>query len=277
MVRKFFSTMIIIVMLLGTLFIMTGCTKMLDSEYQPISIGDCIDKENKNYEDIYELKCIANQDSVLSTKGHEKLAKLVNLKKITLIGLPSGDGATKIFEELSKLENLTTVEVCDSNNISIDKIGNIKNLKSLTINGTGFKIKDLQLINTDIRFSGLQSLTLRNIDLYDLPRLDNLKNLQSLCISDYKLSSLDEQAVIWEELVSLDISSSSITEIDENIVNRFKNIESLNISYSRITDLKFVLNIQKLREFKYYQHSINGVDVNCLKGHPNYRDDRLID
>lgn len=275
--RKFFNTMIMIVMLMVTLFIMTGCTNMLDSEYQPNSIGDCIDKENKNYEDIYELKCIANQDSVLSTKGHEKLAKLVNLKKITFIGLPSGDGYTKIFEELSKLEKLTTVEICDSNNISIDKIGNIKNLKDLTINGTGFKIKDLQLINMDSRFSGLQSLTLKNIDLYDLPRLDNLKNLQSLCISDYKLSSLDEQAVIWEKLVSLDISDTSITEINENIVNRFDNLESLNISYSKITDLKFVLNIQKLREFKYYQHSINGVDVNCLKVHPNYRDEWLID
>lgn len=277
MMRKFFSTMIIIVMLLGTLFIMTGCTKMLDSEYQPISIGDCIDKENKNYEDIYELKCIANQDSILCIKGYEKLAKLVNLKKITFIGLPSGDDATKIFEELSKLENLTTIEICDSNNISINKIGNIKKLKSLTINGTGFKIKDLQLINTDSRFSGLQSLTLRNIDLYDLPRLDNLKNLQSLCISDYKLSSLDEQAVIWEKLVSLDISSTSITEIDKNIINRFKNIESLNISYSRITDLKFVLNIPNIKEFKYYKHSINGVDVSCLKGHSNYRDEWLID
>lgn len=277
MMRKFFCTMIIIVMLLCTLFILTGCTEMLDSEYQSISIGDCINKENKNYEDINELQCIANQDSVLSIEGYEKLAELVNLKKITFIGLPSGDDATKIFEELSKLENLTTVEVCDSNNISIDKIGNIKNLKSLTINGTGFKIKDLQLINTDSRFSGLQSLTLRNIDLYDLPRLDNLKNLQSLCISDYKLSSLDEQAVIWEKIVSLDISSTSITEIDENIVNRLKNIESLNISYSRITDLKFVLNIPNIKEFKYYQHSINGVDVSCLKGHPNYRDEWLTD
>lgn len=250
---------------------------MLDSEYQPISIGDCIDKESKNYEDIYELKCIANQDSVLSTKGHEKLAKLVNLKKVTFIGLPSGDGYTKIFEELSKLENLTTIEICDSNNISIDKIGNIKNLKSLTIDGTGFKIKDLQLINTDSRFSSLQSLTLKNIDLYELPRLDNLKNLQILCISDYKLSSLDEQAVIWENLVSLDISSTSITEIDENIVNRLDNIESLNISYSKITDLKFVPNIPKLREFKYYKHSITGVDVSCLKIHPNYKDEWLID
>ena len=95
-------------------------------------------------------------------------------------------------------------------------------------------------------------------------------------ISDYKLKSLDEQAVIWENLVALDISSTSITKIDENIVNRFKNMESLDISYSKITDLKFVLNIQKLKEFKYYSKK-EGVDVNCLKTHPNYKEEWLLD
>ena len=237
------------------------------------SINDCIKNQNKNYHEIYELTCSSEDGYALSNSDWDLLEKLVNLKKIQLIGIGTRDTAQQIFSELAKLKKIETVEIVDSKIGEIDKLGEIENLKSLSIignsgGGSWFTVNDLDLLGTDERFDKIQSLSLKFINIEDIPNLSRLSNLQNLSISGKSLHRINPDSVKWENLKTFEISMNNVTTIDEGIVMRLINLESLDISYSNITDLHFVLNLPNLHSLKYAGR--NNVDMECIKAHPNY-------
>lgn len=172
------------------------------------------------------------------------------------------------------------MEIVDYHIGSIDKLDDIENLINLSIignigSGVWFGIEDIELLGSDERFNELQSLSLKFINLDKVPNLKRLTKLDSLAISGQEIIYIDENVVNWDRLTTLEISNTSVSLIDANIVKQLQNLCFLDISYSRFENVGFVNDSLKLEDFKYKGYSTYDVDVECLKRHPNYKDDWL--
>ena len=254
--------------------------KSPEKQWDKISINTCIEQLNMNYEDIYELTCNPSDNVSLLSTDYDLLEKLVNLEKIKLVGIGSEEDAQKFFSELTKLKKLNTVEIVDSHIGSIDKLGDIENLINLSIignigGGVWFGIEDIELLGSDERFNELKSLSLKFINLDNVPNLKRLTELDSFAISGQEIIYIDENVVNWEHLTTLEISNTSVSLIDDKIIKQLQNLRFLDISYSRFENVNFVNNLPKLEDFKYKGYSTYNVDIECLKQHPNYKDNWL--
>lgn len=254
--------------------------KSPEKQWDKISINTCIEQLSMDYEDIYELTCNPSDNVSLLSTDYDLLEKLVNLEKIKLVGIGSEEDAQNFFSELTKLKKLNTVEIVDSHIGSIDKLGDIENLINLSIignigGGVWFGIEDIELLGSDERFNELQSLSLKFINLDNLPNLKRLTELDSFAISGQEIIYIDENVVNWDHLTTLEISNTSVSLIDDKIIKQLQNLRFLDISYSRFENVDFVNNLPKLEDFKYKGYSTYNVDIECLKQHPNYKDDWL--
>lgn len=254
--------------------------KSPEKQWDKISINTCIEQLNMNYEDIYELTCNPSDNVSLLSTDYDLLEKLVNLEKIKLVGIGSEEDAQKFFSELTKLKKLNTVEIVDSHIGYIDKLGDIENLINISIignigGGVWFGIEDIELLGSDERFNELQSLSLKFINLDKIPNLKRLTELDSLAISGQEITYIDESVVNWDHLTTLEISNTSVSLIDDKIIKQLQNLRFLDISYSRFENVDFVNNLPKLEDFKYKGYSTYNVNIECLKHHPNYKDDWL--
>ena len=248
---------------------------VLETDSPHMSINDCIRKQNKSFENIYELTCDPGEFA-LSSQDYDLLEKLTNLEKIKFIGISNKVDAYHFFSKLTKLKKLTTVEIEDSHFVEIDKLGDIENLRNLSIigktfGGKSFQVKDLNLLSTDSRFNGLQSLTLKDIDIEEIPDLSKLQNLQKLSISGIELTSISSDSVNWENIKRLELSGTRITSLDNKTISNLTNLQSLDVSYSSISDINFVLDLPNLQEF-IYRGRKKTVDMECIKTHPNYKE-----
>lgn len=274
--------------LVSLVCVLCGCS-LIENGDSPIaeqgvsrSLNDYIKQQNKDYADIYELNCIPGSDAAILGNDYNLLRELVNLEKIKFVGILTEEDAQNFFAELSGLKKLTTVEIEDSHVGMIEKLGEIEKLKNLSIigntgGGVWFQIKDLDLLGTDSRFNKLQSLTLNYIEMEEIPNLSELPNLQKLSVSGYEINRIDTDAVNWENLISLEIRSTSVTALDDSIVDRLNNLQSLDISYNRISDVDFVLDLPNLQDFLYAGHNYLSIDMDCIKEHPNYNETWLDD
>lgn len=270
-------------MLVSLICILCGCSLIENGDSHnaeqgiSCSINYYIKQHNKDYADIYELNCIPGSDATILGNDYDLLRELINLEKIKFVGIQTEDDAQNFFAELSKLKNLTSVEIEDSHVGMIEKLGEIKNLKNLSITGSSgggawFQIKDLKLLGADSRFNQLQSLTLNYIEMEEIPNLSELPDLQELSVSGYEINSIDADAVNWENLISLEIRNTSVTALDDSIVDRLNNLQSLDISYSYISDVNFVLDLPNLQDFLYVGHNYLNIDMECIKKHPNFNE-----
>lgn len=253
-----------------------------ENQWNKISINACIEQLHMNYEDIHELTCNPSDNVSLLSMDYDLLEKLVNLETIKLVGIGSEDDAQKFFSELTKLKKLKTVEIVDSHIGSIDQLGDIENLVNLSIignigGGVWFGIEDIELLESDERFDELQSLSIKFINLDKIPNLKKLKKLDSLAVSGQEITSINENTVNWNQLTSLEISNTSVSSIDSDIVKQLKKLRLLDISYSKFKNVNFVNELPELDSFKYAGYSTYDANVACLKKHPNYKDNWLND
>lgn len=217
--------------------------------FKHTSINDCIKQTKQNPDEIRELVCAPDSDAFpLSGKDYDLLGKLQNLESVTLSDIPG---------------------------CSIKRLGDIENLSSLCIEKARYPIVDLELLGTYGNFKNLKTLKLYSIQLETLPDLSELGELESLAIHDLYLTRLEPDGVNWENLVSLDITGTRISSLDEEIVSRLCNLTILDISHSHIADVSFVLELPKLKGFSYRGHEDRGVDLECLRKHPNFNEDWL--
>lgn len=248
-----------------------------DVQLKRISVNSCIQQLNTNYEDIRELNCDPGSEVSLLGADYDLLGKLVNLEKIRFVGIAKDDDAQNFFSALSDLKKLKTVEIVDSKIGSIDKLGDLIGLETLNIygnpgGGSWFTIDDIDLLGTDERFSNLNSLSLKFINLSEIPDLRKLTKLESFSVSGNDITSIAPDSLNWENLKSLDLSLTSVSSFDEAIAEKMMHLSSLNLSYTKISDLNFVLKMPELKDFVYACHSVSYADTECLMSHPNYTD-----
>ncbi len=192
--KKIFSTMIIVTCILiiflaivigfGIWFLNSDNETEADLQWKRKTINDCINQTSQNYDDIRELVCDPGSDLALFGHDYDLLGKLTNLETITIIGISSSSDAQNFFEELTKLEKLTSVKIVDSPIGSIRKLADIKSLSSLCIKsnpygGSRFKIDDIELLGTSGSFKNLKSLELYDVQIEALPDLSELTELES--------------------------------------------------------------------------------------------------
>ena len=134
-IKNINKRLIILISMVCLLCMLCGCNVSDILSGPKYSINDCIKKQNKNYDEIYELTCTSEEGYALISGDWDLIEKLVNLKKIQLIGIEKEDDAQQIFSELTKLKKLETVEIVDSKIGKISKLGEIENLKTLSIIG----------------------------------------------------------------------------------------------------------------------------------------------
>lgn len=247
--------------------------------FGPSAINDFIEMADEDLDVITELICDPGEDSALAGSRFDKLGKLENLEAVTLVGISSETDAQNFFEELTKLNNLKSVTIKSSRIGSISKLKDIESLEELHLisgiySGPGYKISDLDELEN---IKKLRVLDLQNVFPDGMPDLNGVDNLKELTISSYDIHEIPYECVNWNKLKNLSFKATGISEIDDRIIRELDNLESLDISYTNIEDVSFVIDLPRLKEFAYHKHSAQDVSVDILKQHPNYDETWISD
>lgn len=274
------------ILLLSSSLFLCGCMSDIANDlhskiFGPNSINSFIDLKEEELEDITELVCDPGESQYIGSSRYDKLGKLENLESLTIAGIGFEEDAQNIFAELAKLHNLRSLTIRDSHIGSVKWLKDIEGLEELhlimdTYSGESYKIDDLEEL-TKIRT--LRVLDLQNVfpDVDDLPDLRGADNLEELTLSSYDIRKIPYEMVNWSDLKSLSLSSIGISKIDQRIISELDELESLDISWSKIEDVGFVLDLPGLKEFKYRKHSVRDVNMDVLKDHPNYSESWITD
>lgn len=127
----------------------------------------------------------------------------------------------------------------------LEKLGNYKNLKSLTISTTNYNSP---------------------ISINDFNFLKNLTNLEMLSI-DY-LNSNDISAIgELSNLKKLSLTNGNMANVKFNSLSKLTKIEELNLSMQNITDITFLLGYKSLKTL--YLNGNNFTSIEPLKGLTN--------
>ena len=242
------------------------------------AINDFIDLKDEDLEDITELICDPGEDRSISSSHYDKLGKLDALESVTLVGIGDETDAQNFIGELTKLDNLKSVTIKNSRIGSVSKLKDIEGLEELHIitgmySGPRYKIDDLVELT---KIKHLRVLDLQNVFPDGVPDLSGAGNLEELTLSSYDIHEIPYESVNWSKLKNLSFRATGISGIDDMIVRELDDLESLDISYSKIEDVSFVIDLPHLKEFKYQKHSALDVDLDMLRQHPNY-DESWID
>ena len=273
------------ILLVSMSLALCGCSKDViihDAEQEifgPRAINDFIGQKDEALDEITELVCDPGEDASLGSSYYDKLGLLENLESVTFVGIGYDTDAQNFFDELAKLDNLKSVTIKDSRIGSVSKLKDIESLEELHIingpySGPSYKIDDLDEINN---FTNLRILDLQNVFQDDIPDLRGLDNLEELTISSYDIHEIPYETANWSKLKYLSFRATGISRIDDRIIGELGNLETLDISYSSIEDVSFVIDLPALREFDYRKHSAHDVDMNILKQHPNYDESWIED
>lgn len=273
---------VVCILLASMSLMLFGCSDIahaVDREISgPSAVNDFIDLTGKDLDEITELVCDPGEDACISSTRYDKLGKLKNLESVTFVGIAYETDAQNIFEELTKLDNLKSVTIKGSRVGSISKLKDIKSLEELHLitgiySDDRYKISDLDEL---YEIKNLRVLDLQNV-FQDVPVLRGIDNLEELTLSSYDMHDVPYETANWGRLKYLSFRASSISNIDDRIVSELKSLETLDISYSGIEDVSFVLDLPGLKEFSYRKHSAHEVDMDVLKQHPNYNEAWIID
>ena len=273
---------VVCILLASMSLMLFGCSDIVhavDREISgPSAVNDFIDLTGKNLDAITELVCDPGEDACISSTRYDKLGKLKNLESVTFVGIAYETDAQNIFEELTKLDNLKSVTIKGSRVGSISKLKDIKSLEELHLitgiySDDRYKISDLDEL---YEIKNLRVLDLQNV-FQEVPVLRGIDNLEELTLSSYDMHEVPYETANWGRLKYLSFRASSISNIDDRIVSELNSLETLDISYSGIEDVSFVLDLPGLKEFSYRKHSAHEVDMDVLKQHPNYDEAWIID
>lgn len=273
---------VVCILLASMSLMLFGCSDIahaVDREISgPSAVNDFIDLTGKDLDEITELVCDPGEDACISSTRYDKLGKLKNLESVTFVGIAYETDAQNIFNELTKLDNLKSVTIKGSRVGSISKLKDIKSLEELHLitgiySDDRYKISDLDEL---YEIKNLRVLDLQNV-FQEVPVLRGIDNLEELTLSSYDMQDVPYETANWGRLKYLSFRASSISNIDDRIVSELNSLETLDISYSGIEDVSFVLDLPGLKEFSYRKHSVHEVDMDVLKQHPNYDEAWIID
>ena len=143
------------------------------------------------------------------------------------------NGYVPTDEEKKELDACDYLRINDKISTIPESIGNLTNLKELTI----FDTLIIALPESIGNLTNLQELVISGNSLTSLPEsIGNLTNLQELVISGNSLTSLPESIGNLTNLQYLEIRYAPISALPESIGNLI-NLQSLRISYTSLTTL----------------------------------------
>lgn len=273
----------ICILLVSMSLMLFGCSDVMHvvnrEIFGPSAVNDFIELKDVKLEEITELVCDPGDDACISGSDYDKLGKLKNLESVTFVGIGFETDAQNFFEELTKLDNLKSVTIKGSRIGSVSKLKEIKGLEELHIitgvySGSKDKIDDLDELT---KISTLRVLDLQNVFPDGMPDLSEVDNLEELTISSYDIHEIPYEYANWSNLKKLSFRATGIREIDDRIIRELDNLESLDVSYTKIEDVSFVIDMPQLKEFMYRKHSTCDANVDILKQHPNYDESWIKD
>jgi len=161
--------------------------------------------------------------------------------------------ATRITRKLIIVNNLSISLNDFSSDEIINKISNLKNLYSLSIDDN----KKLSRIPNNInKLLSLRYLSLNNNQIKEIPEvLNKLINLEYLSLNNNKIEEITNISKLIN-LRRLFLSTNQIKKIPK-IINEFSNLEWLTLSHNRI---KYIENISQLNNLEILELSNNQIE-----------------
>ena len=180
------------------------------------------------------------------------------------------DKISTIPESIGNLTNLKELTIFDTLIIALpESIGNLTNLQELVISGNSLTSLPESIGN----LTNLQYLEIRYAPISALPEsIGNLINLQSLRISYTSLTTLPESIGNLTNLQTLVIRVDSLTTLPESIGN-LTNLQSLDISDTSLTTLpESIGNLTNLKKL-----NLSGLTLDAIPKSIGLRDMKFTD
>ncbi|MHA1343003.1 MAG: leucine-rich repeat domain-containing protein, partial [Promethearchaeota archaeon] len=272
-------------------FLAESISKAKKEDAKPlIKLLKLVDSEgNFQFVSYQDKKYIASNNNLnLEKKGIEDIDQIEGLSKLqnlTSLNL-SGNKISKI----KGLENLTKLTRLSLNNNNIEKISGLNNLENLTyLSLSQNRINEIEGLE---RLTNLRELWLNNNSISEIKGFENLQNLRTLELYSNKITELrglDSLKKLWrisisenklEELKGLDsLSNLHTLYLGNNNFSEIKglqnltNLESLDLSDSQI---KKIEGLDTLTNLKYLNLRGNNIsEIENLQNLVNLEDIRL--
>ena len=221
-------------------------------------------------ETILKDKLFKNDMAELDTK----LKLITQKQRVDLSGIRE----IISLDPLSKLSDLTWLDISGTSIEDLAPVRNLNKLKVLRANSTliedistlkyNITLEELEVANTTIDdlsvLASLRNLVKLNLANTQVSRISNLKNcpnLTALNLSDTRVANIG----ILQDLTQLkflDISNTTVRDLGP--ISNLKDLQSLNISGSAVNNLQVLSEMENLRELYCSNTSIG--DLTPLKG-----------
>ncbi len=147
--------------------------------------------------------------------------------------------------------------------ISYNKINDIGALSKLT------DLTSLNLLNNNISdinvLSGLSDLTELNLswnNISDINALSSLENLNTLHLSDNHINDISALSELTD-LTYLELCNNNITDI--SVLNGLTNLTELNLGGNNISDISVLSELTDLNKLYLYKNPISESEIEALK------------
>ncbi len=156
-----------------------------------------------------------------------------------------------------KLRNIQTLKLSEFDRsvlVNVSVLANLENLESLDLCQT--KVVDISAL---AQLTTLKTLTLYRAELLDISTFPELKDLESLDLSWTKVVDVSALAKVTN-LKALDLAGAKLLDI--STLPELKNLESLNMSWTKVLDVSAFAKLPNLKSLKL--SDTNVVDVSAL-------------
>jgi len=146
----------------------------------------------------------------------------------------------KDISEISALSNIQSINLIDTNVVSIDSFKNLSKINSLVIHGT----ETLQSMEGVGEMTKLTNLDLSGNGIVVVDELDQLINLETLYLNDNDIIEFPSITQL-NNLTVLDVSDNDIIALGENL-SGLSSLTTLNASNNNICDLSTLDDLRAL-------------------------------
>lgn len=188
----------------------------------------------------------------------EYIKKLYTLKKLTLVGFNFKNEDI----DLSSLINLNKLEIFNCNLRNIKNIKCNNNIKSITL----FNHDEVYIINDFIKdFKYIKELQVSDNNMCLIPEnIINLKTLISLNLSSNKIKNIEILGNLIN-LINLELNNNEIIEIPKNFKN-LKNLLYLDLNFNKLEIFPDVIRyIENIKNVKLNYNYIKVIPKDILK------------
>ncbi|MEC9484729.1 MAG: hypothetical protein UMR38_02490 [Candidatus Izemoplasma sp.] len=181
-----------------------------------------------------------------------------NLTSLTLIGQGFKD-----ISEISALQNIQSLELRNTQVVSIDSFKNLSKISELILNNNAA----LQSVEGVEEMTKLTSLDLSDNGIVNIEGLDNLINLESLILRNNDIYELPAITQLYK-LETLDVSNNNIQQFGDSLTG-LSNLREFNAENNNICDLEPLGAMDSLRVLNLANNDL-GCDLDGLGDGPNF-------